>query len=174
MTTNLDKKPTVYTKQRSWKMMKPHEEKKSQVFYADTYHPIVFRSKKTVTAKLLWGYLIHDTEMIPFTSKALARLCLTSLCIKWVLLLVWMTDSSLAVPWVWLVQLNKNKNVFCTTNRWHKAGLFFFKKNQLNSILQTCERQKPQSDYYFAPWSMQRCKFFMLTILFQTDIGWDY
>lgn len=146
MTTNLDKKLTVYTKQRSWKMMKPHEEKKSQVFYADTYHPTVFRSKKTVTAKLLRGYLIHDTEMIPFTSKALARLCLTSLCIKWVLLLVWMTDSSLAIPWAWLVQLNENKNVFCTTNRWHKAGLFFFKKtNSIASFKHVRDRSHSQT-----------------------------
>lgn len=51
------------------------------------------------------------------TSKALAQLCLTSLCIKGVLLLVPMTDSNLAVPGVWFDQLNENKNVFCTTIR---------------------------------------------------------
>lgn len=100
----------------------------------------LFSDQRKLTAKLLWGYLIHDTEMSPSTSKALAQLCLTSLCIKWVLFLVQMTNSNLAVPWVWFVHLNENKNVFCTTVRWYNAGLLF-KNKKINSILQTWDTE---------------------------------
>lgn len=135
MTTNLDKKLTVYPAQSRdlGKLLTIGRKKRSQIFYVDTYHSTVLRSKKTLTAKLLWGYLTHDTEMSPSTSKALAQLCLPSLCsTKWILLLVSMTDSNLPVPWVWFVQLNENKNVFCTTLDDTRLGCFSFKKN--NSI----------------------------------------
>lgn len=46
-----------------------HGKERSQVFYADTYCLTVFRSKQTVTEKLLGGYLIHYEGMIPSTSK---------------------------------------------------------------------------------------------------------
>lgn len=169
MTTNLDKKLTVYPAQSRdlGKLLTIGRKKRSQIFYVDTYHSTVLRSKKTLTAKLLWGYLTHDTEMSPSTSKALAQLCLPSLCsTKWILLLVSMTDSNLPVPWVWFVQLNENKNLFCTTIRWHKAGLLFFKKN--NSIA-SCKHVRDRSHSQTIILHFDQCnfaKFLMPTILF--------
>lgn len=86
--------------------------------YFGTYHLDCFQIKATSDRKALTRISnpLHWND-----SNSLAQLCLALPCTEGFLLLVWVTDLNLAIPLAGFVQLNEDKSVFCTTNRWHKA-----------------------------------------------------